>query len=64
LLPPEEAVYVVGAEPSDEVREVITEPDLFIHEPEDESTMRSPLSLEEEVPMAAWMSVNSAASSR
>ena len=34
-------VYDVGADPSDEVKEVMTEPDFPIRDPEDESMKRS-----------------------
>lgn len=44
-LPAEDNVNDVGAEPSDEVNEVMTEPVLPIRDPEDESMNVSPLSL-------------------
>jgi hypothetical protein len=46
-------LYVVGAVPSDEVTEVMTEPDLPTRELEDPSYWKSPSSVIEPVSIAA-----------
>ena len=46
-------LYVVGAVPSDDVTEVMTEPDLPIRELDDASKWKSPSSLVDPLSMAA-----------
>lgn len=53
LLPLDDTVYVVGAVPSDDVREVITEPVLPTFELDEVSSWKSPSSLSEPLSIAA-----------